>query len=214
MTQNNMFFIGITGGVGAGKSEVLSILREQERTYVLRADDLAKSLIAPDGACFNALKEAFFDEGVFDADGRLDTEKMSSRIFADEKKRALANSIIHPAVKREILLLADRARMSGRYDFFFLEAALLIEEGYDKICDELWYVWAGEDVREERLKKSRGYSSEKIRAVMNSQLSEDEFKRHCSQIIKNEGTRLELSDQIESLIRDKRYHLQQQRRGA
>ncbi|MBR1629740.1 MAG: dephospho-CoA kinase, partial [Lachnospiraceae bacterium] len=145
-----MACIGITGGVGAGKSEVLSYLSGREDCCVLRADDLAKELMEPGGSCHSELVRAFSQDGVFDSKGRIIIEAMSRRIFSDEKKRLQANAIIHPAVKQEILCRVEAVRQEGRFRFFFLEAALLLEEGYDAICDEIWYIYASEDERRGR----------------------------------------------------------------
>lgn len=68
-----------------------------------------------------------------------------------------------------------------------LEAALLIEEGYGEICDELWYIYASEEVRRKRLKSSRGYSDEKIDSIFASQLKEAEYRRYCKEVIDNDG---------------------------
>ena len=68
-----------------------------------------------------------------------------------------------------------------------MEAALLIEEKYDEICDELWYIYADEEVRKERLIEGRGYSEKKVREIMVNQLSEDEFSSHCDFEIDNSG---------------------------
>ena len=68
-----------------------------------------------------------------------------------------------------------------------LEAALLIEEGYGEICDELWYIYASEEVRRRRLKSSRGYSDEKIDSIFASQLKEAEYRMHCKEVIDNDG---------------------------
>ena len=97
----------------------------------------------------------------------------------------------------------EEERRKKEADYFFLEAALLIECGYGELLDELWYIHADAAVRMERLKKSRGYSEEKIRQIFESQLSEEEFRRHCSVVIENNGdlekTRLQLQAALERL---------------
>ena len=90
---------------------------------------------------------------------------------------------MHPAVNKHILDKISKAGISGKYDFVFIEAALLIENGYDNICDELWYVYASEDVRRDRLKKSRGYSDARITGIFDSQMKDEEFRKYCDFII-------------------------------
>ena len=91
--------------------------------------------------------------------------------------------VVHPAVNKHMLDKISKAGISGKYDFVFIEAALLIENGYDNICDELWYVYASEDVRRDRLKKSRGYSDARITGIFDSQMKDEEFRKYCDFII-------------------------------
>ncbi|MBR2530198.1 MAG: dephospho-CoA kinase, partial [Lachnospiraceae bacterium] len=173
-----MKVIGITGGVGAGKSEVLNIIRSLCSCIIVKADDLARSLEVRGEVCYRPLVELLGDEVLGD-DGQIDAKKMSHMIFADDSEDLLAkvNAIVHPAVKERILSMIDDARADGKADYFFIEAALLIEDHYDKIVDELWYVYADEDVRRQRLKETRGYSDEKIDDIMSSQSSDDVFRK-------------------------------------
>lgn len=93
---------------------------------------------------------------------------------------------MHPAVKEYVLNAVKEAKKEGIF-MLVLEAALLIEEGYGEICDELWYIYASEEVRRKRLKSSRGYSDEKIDSIFASQLKEAEYRRHCKGVIDNDG---------------------------
>ena len=111
------------------------------------------------------------------------------------------NQIIHPAVKK---YLADRlaeARAKGDVELFFVEAALLIENGFGEVVDEMWYIYAREEVRRKRLSVSRGYTPEKIERIMSSQLSENEFRKHCDFVIDN-------SDSLENSYRQIRQKLE------
>lgn len=183
-----MKFIGITGGVGAGKSEILNYIGREYPAYILRADELAHELMLPGTKCFKEICSAFGEEDIFTKEGGLDAKKLADVIFSDDKKRERMNAIVHPAVKHEILRRVKKERESGKFSYFILEAALLIEEEYDKICDELWYIDAAKQTRRARLKESRGYSDEKIDAVFGSQLSEAEYKKHCKVTIENNGS--------------------------
>ena len=111
--------------------------------------------------------------------------KMAVRIFADEALLKQVNEIVHPAVKTYITAAIDEERKADRYDYLFIEAALLIEDGYDSIVDEMWYIHTDDDVRRDRLRTSRGYTDEKIDNIMRGQLSKEEFYGHCSVVIDN-----------------------------
>ena len=122
---------------------------------------------------------------------------MAATIFQSEELLEKVNAIIHPAVKDMILCEIKQTREKGDVSFFFIEAALLIECGYLNIVDEMWYIYAKEDVRRERLKQSRNYSDEKIDAIMDSQLKEEEFRKHCRVIIDNSGSLEDAYEQID-----------------
>ena len=81
----------------------------------------------------------------------------------------------------------ERERKAGEKEFFVLESALLLENGYDKILDSMWYIYCNESVRAQRLKASRGYSDEKIRSIMSKQVSEEQFRKVCDVVIDNSG---------------------------
>lgn len=195
-----MKFIGITGGVGAGKSAILDFIREHYRAKVVLADDLAKELMEPGTACHKKLQEAFGGDGVFDEAGVMDREKMAALLFTKPKKRQEMNAIVHPAVKEEILRQVAEEREKGELSYFFLEAALLIEEHYDAICDELWYIYTSEEKRRQRLEQNRGYSPERIERMMASQLPEQVFFEHCAVVIDNNGTPEEAIRQVTEIL--------------
>ncbi len=197
-----MFLIGITGGVGAGKTELLSELETMEAVRVVRADELAASLMQPGSACHDRLAEAFAGLGVFDKDGNIIKAAMSSRVISDPDRRAVCNGIVHPAVKEELLRMAEEAASEGGTDIFFIEAALLLEEGYDLICDEIWYIWASEEVRRRRLVSARGYSQDRISALMASQLKEEVFRTKCQRIIDNDGNLSTAREQLNEYVRE------------
>ena len=207
-----MRVIGITGGVGAGKSEVIGYIEKQYRAPVLLADDIGHDLMHSQGACYRAVIDLFGKE-ILTEDGEPDRKRIADLVFRDPQLLEQLNAVIHPAVRKEILhRIEDRRKEKDA--FFFLESAILIEEKYDEICDELWYVYAGESVREARLKESRHYSEQKIRDVMCRQLPEAVFRRKCDFVIDNSADFSETAHQIDE--RMKQYevlqHCQRQQR--
>ncbi len=146
--------IGITGGVGSGKTEILSHIRENYSCEIVLADDLAKELQEPGRACYAPLV-GLLGADIVGADGRIVKGAMADRIFGDRELLAKVNGLIHPAVVAEILRRKELAEKNNKIRLFFVEAALLIENGFDKICDEMWYIYAEEGIRRARLKASR-----------------------------------------------------------
>ena len=190
--------IGVTGGVGSGKSVVLDYLRDRYGARLIVADDVARQLEEPGAACYNELLELLGRE-VLGSDGYFDNKKFAAAIFSDEKKLAAVNAIVHPEVRKYILSEMEKEEKRGcRY--FVAEAALLIEEHYDEVLDELWYIFVPENIRRERLKSSRGYSDEKIDSIFEAQLSEREFREHCVYVIDNGSSLTETYRQIDELM--------------
>lgn len=196
-----MKVIGITGGVGAGKSEVLRYIKELCNCRILIADEAAHILQEPGQPCYQPLID-LLGNGILQADGQIDRKQMAKQIFIGSKETLLpqVNTIVHPAVKKYILSEIEREKQIGAIDYFFIEAALLIEDGYVEICDELWYIYATQTVRAERLKKARGYSEEKIDGIMNSQSDEETFRRHCAVVIDNSGDLEETKKQLRQYL--------------
>ena len=191
-----MRFIGITGGVGAGKTEILNYIRRHYKCEIYLADRVAEQLQEPGTECFEALVK-LLGAGIKTSEGCLDRAKMAGLIFTDPALLEQVNEIVHPAVKRFLLEKLKAAEESGETELFFVEAALLIEGGYRALADELWYIYADEAVRRRRLSRERGYSEEKISQIMSRQLAEEKFRENCDFVIDNSGTLEESYRQID-----------------
>lgn len=189
-----MKVIGVTGGVGAGKSEILNYIADNWNATVVEADEVGYLVMKPGKPCFAPIVE-LFGPGILQEDGTLDRTRIAQMVFEDKNLLEKLNAIVHPAVKKYIRKAIQREE-ENETDFFIVEAALLIEDKYDEICDELWYIYADEETRTERLKKNRGYSEEKIKSIFANQLSEDEFSEHCDFEIDNSGDFEDTKEQI------------------
>ncbi len=200
-----MRVIGITGGVGAGKTKILSYIEKRCRCKIVRADEVAHFLYEKGQECYEKIS-ALFGDSVLAADGELDRKKLAAIIFNDDGAKEKVNAIVHPAVKRYIIEQIAKEREKGEADFFFIEAALLIEEHYDEIADELWYVHADEALRKARLGESRGYSEQKSDGIMRGQLSSEEFMRKCQRVITNNGDLADTYKQIDELLKMEEVH--------
>lgn len=195
-----MRVIGVTGGVGAGKSTVLSYLEERYQARIILADTVGHEVMEPGtAACDQILSE--FGDAVLGKDGRIDRKRLGAIVFADQEKLKRLNAIVHPAVKAEILrrIALFREQQAG---LTVVEAALFLEENYDAFCDETWYIYTDEKKRRERLMESRGYTEERISQILKSQRSHGEFLQRCQYMIDNNGTAEETRRQIDGRMRE------------
>ncbi len=194
-----MHVFGITGQVGAGKSEIMGYLEEAYGAGILLMDQLGHELMVKGGACYDRILQLFGPEVLLD-NGELDRKAIGARGFADRSLLDRLDAIVHPEVR---ILVRQRMEEAEKQDvtFFFMESALLLEEKYDEICDEVWYVYAEESVRRARLKASRGYSDEKIDLMLKNQLSEEEFRSRCTFVIDNSGSISHAEEQIDARMK-------------
>ena len=190
-----MKVIGITGGVGSGKSALLNAISKEYNCKILLADDIANLLKEPGQCCYVPLIK-LLGEQVLDEAGFLDKKKMSDAIFQNQELLTKVNEIVHPAVKEYIRTCIGEEREKKQVDFVFVEAALFIEAGYRDMVDSLWYIYADRLVRIQRLVKGRGYTDSKIHDIMNKQLQEEEFRANCDVVIDNSGTLDEAMEQV------------------
>ncbi|MEH2943298.1 dephospho-CoA kinase [Lachnospiraceae bacterium KK002] len=197
-----MQVIGITGGVGAGKSAILEYLEQNYRVKNLIADKIARMMMEPGSECYRKLLK-FLPVEVYNEDESINRSALAAAIFTSEDLRKRVNDVMHPVVKEYILNQIEEQKRMGLLDFVIIEAALLIEDNYDEICDELWYVRTSEEVRKKRLMRSRGYTEEQVEQMFVSQLSDEEYRKNCQVIIENNGTREETFYQVAQAIKEK-----------
>jgi dephospho-CoA kinase len=179
-----MKVLGITGGIGSGKSTILSYIKDTYPVQVIEADDVGHQVMMPGQVCYKKIVELFGDS-ILQENGEIHRGLLGERVFREPDLLKQLNQIIHPAVKEYIQGEIAKERKKGQAPFFVIEAALLIEDHYELICDELWYIYTKEDIRRKRLKESRNYTDEKIDSIFKKQLSEKVFREHCSFVVDN-----------------------------
>lgn len=197
-----MKVIGITGGVGVGKSAVLSYLEEAYDARVILADWVANKIKKPGECCYDAIVKLLGDS-ILTEGGFINRRRMGQLIFSDQDLLRKTNEIIHPAVKTYIIDEMNKAKEEG-VSIFVIEAALLLEDNYRAICDELWYIYTREEVRRERLKASRNYTDDYITSIMKKQLPDEVFRRECDFVIDNSDILEDTKKQIDRRMKERR----------
>lgn len=191
-----MKIIGITGGVGAGKSRILTILKEEYGARIIQADQVAKELEEPGREGLRLLTEEFGD-GILRPDGSLDRAAFAAFIFRDKAALEKVNELIHPLTWKTIGRMIEESAAP----IVAVEAALFTEET-KHICQRLWYVDTEDEIRIARLMADRGYSREKCLDIMKNQAGREEFKRISDAVIDNSGTLDEVRRQIALLLQN------------
>jgi dephospho-CoA kinase len=190
-----MKLIGLTGGVGSGKTTVAGILRDLG-AEVVDADEAAHAAYAPGTPGFDAVAREFGPE--FVRDGRIDRERLGRLVFEDADARRRLNAIVHPMVRD---WMAERtAEAVGRgAEVVVHDVPLLYENGLDGLFSSIVLVYAPEEVQVERLVKGRGFTEERARAVIAAQMPIEEKRRRAHHVIDNSGTPEQTRRQVEEM---------------
>ena len=200
-----MFVIGLTGGIGTGKSEVSRLLGELG-AKVIEADRVAHEAYEPGARGWREVVEAF-GEGVVGADGRIDRKALGGIVFGDEQARERLNGIIHPIVRRLLKeRIAELERQGTRV--VVIEVPLLVEaikrqSGWTRMLDEVWVVTAPEDQAVARVRARSGLDEAAVRARIGSQATERERIEYADAVIDNGGSLEGLRREVTNLWRER-----------
>ena len=208
-----MFTIGLTGGIGSGKSAVMDFLKAKG-VSVIDADTIGQEMYAVGSPAWQKVIDEF-GRDIALPDGRIDRKKLGELVFADSAALKKLNGILHPLMYLKMKDQLEELRSKGTR-VAVLEAAILIEAGWESLANEVWLVVAPASEVEKRLATRSGLSAQQVKARLSSQMGDVERRRHADVIVENEGTienlraKLELlwKEKIEKrglLIRDARY---------
>lgn len=189
---------GLTGGIASGKSAVAGMLREMG-FHVIDADALGHSVIEPGGPAYDEIIREF-GAGVIGANGRIDRGKLGAMVFADRGKLQRLNAIVHPRVEEEMVRQFAEGEKSGVKDAVFVEAALLVEAGYQKNLDGLVVVWCRPEQQMERL-LARGLKEVEARRRIAAQIPAEEKLKFAAEKIDCSGSLEETRRQVQELGR-------------
>jgi dephospho-CoA kinase len=193
--------IGLTGGIGSGKSAAAEVLAALG-AVVIDADRVGHETYQPGTAGWERVVDAF-GRGIVAADGSIDRKRLGAIVFGDPTRLAVLNAIVHPLIRDAIATRIGSERAAGRAPAVVVEAALLVEAGWDAIVDEVWLVRARPDIVEERLVLQRGLDRAAIAARARAQLSDDQRRAHADVVIDNDGSRAALGEAIAALWRQR-----------
>lgn len=187
--------VAITGGIGSGKSSVSDYL-EKKRHSVLRADLIAKELMAQDAQIKKKLIEEFGEESY--SNDKLNTKYLAANAFSNEENVQKINSIVHPPVMEKIDQLAKE--IFKNQDIVFIETALVYEANLEDFFDYVLLVLADEKTRIERIINREKVTEEQVRARMQYQIPDEEKKDDADFVLDNNTTLQELENRVEFLL--------------
>ncbi|MCR5796658.1 MAG: dephospho-CoA kinase [Eubacterium sp.] len=188
--------IGIVGGVGSGKSEVLNIIKRRFGARIIMADAVGAKIMRAGEPGFEPIVELFGPE-VIGAEGELDREYIASRVYKDETLMGRLEAIVHPLVKKEVKSYVEHLDPD---EICFYECAIMFETRSDEICHKICGIITDDDIRIQRLQENRGYSPEKSREIMSKQMSCDELRKRCDFVIENNRGKEELETQVMDVL--------------
>ncbi|WP_114603183.1 dephospho-CoA kinase [Staphylococcus sp. EZ-P03] len=188
--------IGLTGGIGTGKSTVSELLAVHG-FKIVDADIAAREAVEKGSEGLEQVRRTFGDEAI-DENGEMNRKYVGEIVFNDDKKREELNNIIHPIV-RELMEKQKEAYLEQGYNVI-MDIPLLFENNLQDTVDETWLVYASESIQVERLMERNDLTQEEAKARVYSQISIDKKRRMADHVIDNRGTLLELKQNLEALL--------------
>ena len=196
--------IGITGGIGSGKSTAARILAELGAPAI-DADKVGHEIYQPGTPAYRELVEAF-GESILAADGTIDRRKLGPIVFGDPAALTRLNAIVHPKMFARMGEMVAAMRRGGESRPIVIEAAILIEANWQPLFDEIWLVTASREHVIERVERDRGLKPEQTEARIRAQLSDDERRRYATREVRNDGTLEDLRGAIARVWRETLAH--------
>lgn len=194
MKLDNKYVIGLTGGIGCGKTMVLEHLKTEYNAFVIEADKIGHHVMDFNTKGYDMVVKAFGNKIVNNEGSTpyIDRKILGQIVFNDKEKLKLLNSITHPLIHQEI----EKLILDCNKQLIIIEAAILLETSLKALCNTLWYVYADENIRLERLQKYRNIDKEKALQIMKNQWNDKDFRSACQVIIDNSFDKENTYDQI------------------
>lgn len=195
-----MKIIGLTGGIGAGKSTVSALLREKG-LRVIDADRIAHEITEPGSPALKEIEETFGGEMIL-PDGSLDRKSLAAAVFSDEEQKALLESITTAQVIQIIREELEKLAAAGIEKRVFVDAPLLFETGADALTDTVWLVDADPELRIQRTMERDHASREEILRRIAGQMPDEEKRARAHEIIDNSKGKDALYRRVEGLLKE------------
>lgn len=195
-----MKIIGITGGIGSGKTTVTEFLKAKGY-QVVDADMVSREIVEPGTTVLGELV-SHFGASILQSDGTLNRKRLAELAFVNSSEKDELDRITHDAILQNITQKIDKLQMDQNPKLVFVDAALLIETGLYKKMDEVWLITADEALRVQRVEARDRLDAKGVRQRIRAQMSDEQKARHAFRIINNSGTKEELYNTMEKILRN------------
>lgn len=196
MKQNSeSIILGVTGGIGSGKSTVSSILKELG-AVVIDADVISREVVEPGKMALDELTQEF-GKDILDDCGQLNRKELAARVFNDANKLRILNSIVHKYVVQKIQQNVEE-QLLKQTKIIVIDAPIPIKNGFLDLCDEVWTVFAQMEIRVERIMKRNGMTYQEAVLRIKSQISDEEYLSIANKVINNDDDVTTLRQEVES----------------
>ncbi len=194
-----MIVVGLTGGIGSGKTTLAALLSERG-AHVVDADQLGRDAVRPGRPAWHSIVDQFGDEILVPTTMEIDRRRLAEIVFANKGKLAALNAIVHPAIVKRI---ADELeRLVDTDEIVILDAALIVELGLDKALDHVIVVEATEAARKNRLVRDRGMTLDAITQRMGAQLHAEELRTKADIVVQNNGSLEDLASEADRVWKE------------
>lgn len=193
-----MKIIGVTGGIGSGKSTVSRILVDLG-AKVINADQIARKVVDRGKKALDELVEHFGQE-IINSEGALDRKKLGGIVFKNPESLEFLNRITHKYIAERIIQELEEIKANGNTEMVVLDVPIPIEHGFIDVVDKIWVITANREIRIARIMKRSGLTREEAISRINAQKSDEEYERIADGIICNNGDIVQLEKEVVRLL--------------
>lgn len=194
-----MVVLGIVGGIGAGKTTIVSILSSMKSTYIIGADEIGHKLLLKDGKAYQKVIDTFGTE-ILDENKNIVRARLGKIVFGDKNQLQKLNGISHPLILETVKEQIEGCKQQGHYEWVIIDAALLIEIGLIKLTDKVIGVYTEDEVRMKRIMERENFTREEALQRINSQKKWEEFEKVSDIVIDNSSSCEHTKEQVKKAV--------------
>jgi len=198
-----LLVIGVTGGIGTGKSTLSSLLASHG-AEIIDADKISKGIMKKGKKAYNDVVNAFGSD-ILGSDGEIDRKKLASIVFRDNSRLQLLNSLTHKYIIQEMLEKLNRIKSTGNTDICVLDVPIPVEHGFLDTADEIWVVTASLETRIKRIMNRDNMTRQEAEQRIAAQMSQEDYIKLADLVLENDGSVHDLEKKVDEYLIRKSY---------